>query len=823
MNLLQNAYKVFDLHSEKMAITEASGKAISFGEFAQKTHQAVNALKIYNIKKGSKVFLLLPVEIDLYIVIAALFKMGAMVIFIDPWSGKDYINRALYKVKPDVLMFATKALPLLLLKNIRCILQKISLKDFKTKMLNASTDSGPCEELSPDHSALITFTSGSSNDPKGFDRSHGFLEAQRMAHHRYFKHEADDIDLCMFPVFVLSNLASGISSVLIDIDLKKINDFDANKLYQQMIKFKITTLTCSPAILDPLCQYLIEKQKQLSGIKKLYTGGAPVHPLLFEDLKKVMPLAKLYLVYGSTEAEPMALLEATELLEHTKAKTLAGKGTVLGKVVDELRYKIINAIEGALTNYVEVAHGEVGEIIVSGPFVGKRYYQSEEAFRQNKIVEGDIVWHRTGDLGYVAENNILFMVGRLHNQVQEGPKTIYPVQIEAALEAKKYIKKAAYFQYDQTSSGLLIELTKGELISKAKSEIKNECSNLGINPEVIHFVKSIPKDPRHNAKIDVRKIKEVFSKASIEQEQKKSYFNKMFAYTQERFPLIATFIFVSLFAFDSFYLFQAINQDSVIKFNHFMGLSLLTMFCIFFHLRLLDEHKDFAQDKEVYPERVLSRGIVSFSDLNKTIVFLFVLEFIFNLYLGFHLGIMLFVVWGGIFLYTLLMYKEFFVHQFLKKHLTLYLVSHQIILPLMFYYHRLTVDNSKIFTTPNVVATLVLTSYSFYYEIARKTWAVEREAEGADSYTSAWGIKKTVIVLKSSLILIFSLLLYLGNYLNFSLVYQALIVLGLILCFSIIGKFHLNPSIKNSKLVELTGIIVLLGGHLLLICSVLSR
>ncbi len=813
MNLMVETLKIFSENQDKIAIVDQKGRGITFQDFNNRLHQVCNQLRQSGITKGDKILLLTPVSIDLYLLIGAIFKLGAVVVFIDPWAKKEYIKRALEKVNPDHVIFNNKAKVLLfLIKELKEIATKHSAEKLLSKSYNMNCDSGEVVDVLPSDSALITFTTGSSSSPKGFDRTHEFLLAQRDAHGKYFKHNSEGFDLCMFPVFVLSNLAHGLSSVLVDADLRNIAKNDPSKLIKQIRQHKVTSLTCSPALCLLITRELLRCNEQINEIEFLYTGGAPVHPDLFTMLNKVMPRAKKYLVYGSTEAEPIALLDSDTLLDKTRDKTIKGEGTALGRPVEDINLKVIKPSTGVIEYFDEVGENEIGEVIVTGDFVGKKYYKSPEAFKKNKIVENENVWHRTGDHGYF-EDGILYMMGREHNIVFENDKKWYPLQIEPIIDAMNEVEKSAIFQYRFNEIGVLIKLKNGVSQYDVRHEINQVISSIGISPKVVHFVKDIPVDPRHNSKIDVHAIKATFSHEEIERLKSFSLLERFKMYTDERFPVLATAVFVFLFSFNSFYLFDALNEGNGPILNSSMIIGYVTMFLVFFHLRLMDEFKDYKDDVLAYPERVLSRGVIKLKEFKIILSLFFVLEIVLNLYLG----KAIFINWLLVFIYSILMYKEFFVPDWLEKRLGVYLISHQLILPLMVFYMFSIVSESSFFKVENLIATVFVASLSFYYEIARKTWSKDREQAGADSYTSVWGIKKSVVVLFLANLANLSCSIFLLITLKSSWIFY--LPLFFIQLFSMYSNFlFLNePSSKNSKLVDKIGTGLLLGGHFFMI------
>ena len=236
------------------------------------------------------------------------------------------------------------------------------------------------------------------------------------------------------------------------------------------------------------------------------------------------------------------------------------------------------------------------------------------------------------------------------------------------------------------------------------------------------------------------------------------------------------------------------------------------MFCIvILHLRILDEHKDYEADKIAYPDRLLSRGVITLADLRGILVAVVIIE----VGVSALLGIQQLLIWGIIFAWSMLMFYEFFASEFLKKHIGLYLVSHQLLVPVMvFYAVSLRVNIAGLDMAGFLYVLLFSASImcaTVTYEIARKTWSQEQEHELADSYTSEWGIKKAVAVNQLTALCGGAIMVYLYSRYNAGPVYHSVLAV-LFLVFLVTGAvFVKSPSKKMSKMVEAGGMLYMLG------------
>jgi 4-hydroxybenzoate polyprenyltransferase len=270
-----------------------------------------------------------------------------------------------------------------------------------------------------------------------------------------------------------------------------------------------------------------------------------------------------------------------------------------------------------------------------------------------------------------------------------------------------------------------------------------------------------------------------------------------YLYTKERFPVVPAFL-VSAVMFCSAYFFSGkfnpVNPVGITE----MILGTLVVFLVTFHLRIFDEHKDYDKDTTAYPDRMLSRGLITLKDLRVLAYAAILIEAVISLYLG----MTAFIIWIVILCYTLLMLKEFFVPEFLNSQMGLYLVSHQLLVPLImmqgYFLRKPQVCDPLMFIVFFAGALCAFMTY----EIARKTWNPEREHELADSYTKSWGAKKTVMVNQALAVFSTAALCFVfmsGNSGIIPIIIQAAIYI-LFLAADIM--FLNKPTLKNSKMLE---------------------
>jgi acyl-CoA synthetase (AMP-forming)/AMP-acid ligase II len=243
-------------------------------------------------------------------------------------------------------------------------------------------------------------------------------------------------------------------------------------------------------------------------VRALFTGGAPVLPGLARRLVRVTH-GVAHVVYGSTEAEPIAGIEAGALA--AAAESGAGAGLCVGAPVPEIALCLVTPTDGPIELEREglaawqVGPAEVGEIVVSGAHVLGGYLDDPAADRENKIRDGERVWHRTGDAGRLDAEGRLWLMGRVKQRVRRHGATWWSTAAEVRVLDVPGVRHAAYFGRPENSGEqravLCVETEGGRLDSALESRLRAALGDIPVDE--IRALRRIPRDPRHASKTDL--------------------------------------------------------------------------------------------------------------------------------------------------------------------------------------------------------------------------------------------------------------------------------------------------------------------------------
>lgn len=503
-------------HPGRCALVEGAGpqaRRVSYAELWRRVGACSAGLAARGLAPDERAVIMIPMSVDLYVVLLGVIKAGAVAVFVDPWIRPRQIAAFCRYAEPRAFIGVTRS-HLLRLLEPRLLAIRLTVTTgsrlgpwparWTLAEVEARGEDRPIHPRRPDDPALITFTSGSSGEPKGANRTHGFLRAQRDALSAAFGAPPGEADMPLFPVFALNNLAGGACSVIPDLDFRHLERLDAARILSQMRDQRAGSLTASPAFLDRLAGHLLSGGGPSLSLRRILTGGAPVRDEQLARWREAFPGAALQVVYGSTEAEPVAHVTLEERL------ALAGaRGICMGRPVAGLRARILrltppgSGVRGGLDD--EARAGEVGELVVSGAHVCRDYFRNPAATTSDKLHEpGGAVWHRMGDTGWLDAEGRFWLAGRVHTTIFRGGQAWHAQLVEE--QARELLAPGAFAALGVRDAELgerlvLVVHQAGPAPTSAEAQECLRGAGLPVD-EVLLSAQPLPMDPRHNSKVD---------------------------------------------------------------------------------------------------------------------------------------------------------------------------------------------------------------------------------------------------------------------------------------------------------------------------------
>lgn len=502
--------------AQQAALIDATGRGsrtVSFAQLQEASMALARQLSAGGIRAGDRVLVAVPVSVALYSSLLALWRLGAVAVFPDPSSGREQLDYCCGRIRPRAFIGIPKAHLLRLLSPaVRRIARHYVVAGWAPFAQRLDPDLRG-EALAPrvvesEAPALITFTSGSTGRPKAASRSHEFLLAQYRAIRRALDLKPGQGDVTTLPVFVLANLAAGVTTLLPPGDLRRPGTIDAPPILAAIKHHRIGRASGSPAFFQRLADNCTGTEPLL---EQLHTGGAPVTPAMLDHFSVLA--RQLCAVYGSTEAEPIAELPARALTAAHRRGPTEGRGLPAGKPVPEIALRVIDNrwgralpdMIGADLEALTQPAGEVGEIVVSGAHVLPGYLDGEGDDDTKFRVDGT-AWHRTGDAGYWDDRGELWLLGRINSAVLVDGIWFYPFTLEYPAMAEPDVVRAALVKLDR-GPVLALQWRAGSTPDIERLPLPKHFPR-----EYIRSVVQIPLDRRHNAKVDYPALRRQLSK-----------------------------------------------------------------------------------------------------------------------------------------------------------------------------------------------------------------------------------------------------------------------------------------------------------------------
>ncbi|KAL5775219.1 hypothetical protein ACOSP7_012776 [Xanthoceras sorbifolium] len=360
------------------------------------------------------------------------------------------------------------------------------------ELTEADENDTPAIKINPDDVVALPYSSGTTGLPKGVMLTHKGLVtsvAQQVDGDNpnlYFHKE--DVILCVLPLFHIYSLNSVLLCALrVGAAILIMQKFEILTLMELVQKHKVTIAPFVPPIVLSIAKSPDIDMYDLSSIRTVMSGAAPMGKELEDAVRAKLPNAKLGQGYGMTEAGPvlsMCLAFAKEPFEI--------KSGACGTVVRNAEMKIVDPDSGA-----SLPRNQSGEICIRGSQIMKGYLNDEEATRRTIDKDG---WLHTGDIGFIDDDDELFIVDRLKELIKYKGFQVAPAELEAMLIAHPNISDAAVVPMKDEAAGevpvAFVVRSNGSKITE--DEIKQYISKQVVFYKRINrvfFTDTIPKAP----------------------------------------------------------------------------------------------------------------------------------------------------------------------------------------------------------------------------------------------------------------------------------------------------------------------------------------
>jgi fatty-acyl-CoA synthase len=280
------------------------------------------------------------------------------------------------------------------------------------------------EPVGLDDPAVIIYTSGTTGRPKGATLSHGNVTWNCVNVLIDTDLGSDEVALVCAPLFHVAalNMVS-LPMIVKGGTLVLVDGFDPEEVLDVIEHQRVTEMFGVPAMFNALAQAPRFATADLSSVRRLLCGGAPV-PL--STIRTYLDRGLVFLQgYGMTETSPGALF-----LTADRTVDKAGTAGVSSFFTD---VRVVGP-DGE-----DVAPGEKGEVVVAGPNVMLGYWNRTDA--TDEVMDGE--WFRSGDVAVVDDEGYVTIVDRMKDVIISGGENVYPAEVEDAIYSHPAVAECA--------------------------------------------------------------------------------------------------------------------------------------------------------------------------------------------------------------------------------------------------------------------------------------------------------------------------------------------------------------------------------------------
>jgi acyl-CoA synthetase (AMP-forming)/AMP-acid ligase II len=296
-------------------------------------------------------------------------------------------------------------------------------------------------------------------------------------------------------------------------DFTRPAEVDPEKIIEAIINQGITNMFASPALLDRVGGFGKQNSIKLPSLRRVVSAGAPVSADNIEQFSAMLcDLAEVHTPYGATEAVPVTSIASQEILNETRRLAEKGYGICVGSPLNDMDVRIIRISDLPINQWAEelvLDTSEIGEIVVRGDLVTRHYFEDAESDALHKIRDGQDVWHRMGDLGWIDRKGRLWYCGRKSHRVQTEKGPLYTIPCEAIFNTHSQVFRSALvgvgdaprqmpvvcIQTHPNDPDVNFKALESELLQLASQHVLTQ------DISTVLFPKTFPVDVRHNSKI----------------------------------------------------------------------------------------------------------------------------------------------------------------------------------------------------------------------------------------------------------------------------------------------------------------------------------
>jgi malonyl-CoA/methylmalonyl-CoA synthetase len=469
---------------EKMAMESPDGASLTYGQLFERSGRAAHALVALGVEPGDRVAVQIDKSPDMIVILLACLRAGAVLLPLNTAYTMAELEYFLSDSKPALILCRPAAL-----ENVRALAERLALPAVES--LGAARDGSFAERIAAapaqlaiveranDDLAAILYTSGTTGRSKGAMLTHENLASNALALIDIWRFTSDDVLIHALPVYHTHGLFVATNVALLSGATMLFQPrFDADAIIAALPR--ATSLMGVPTFYVRLVEHEGMTRESTAHMRLFVSGSAP---LLAEThaLWRAKTGHAILERYGMTE---------TNMIASNPYDGERRAGTV-GFPLPGVSLRIAEAETGGTLGL-----GEIGVIEVKGPNVFKGYWLMPEKTAEEFRADGFFI---TGDLAKIDEHGYVNIVGRAKDLIISGGFNVYPIEIEAEIDALDGVVESAVVGLPHPDFGegvtAVVVMEPGALLSEAAviAALEERLARYKL-PKRVFFVEALPRN-----------------------------------------------------------------------------------------------------------------------------------------------------------------------------------------------------------------------------------------------------------------------------------------------------------------------------------------
>jgi long-chain acyl-CoA synthetase len=322
--------------------------------------------------------------------------------------------------------------------------------------------------LGPDDLAILTYTSGTTGEPKGALNTHANLVFNAQAYRDWMRLTPQDSVLGVAPLFHITGLVGHVAvALLVPCPLVIAHRFHPEVVLDALREHRPTFTVGAITVFISLSGVNGVSREDFSSLRVVYSGGAPIAPAVTDQFRAATGLY-IHNIYGLTETSSPS--HAVPMGTTAPVDPTSGALSV-GVPIYNTFVRILD------DDGKELPVGEIGEFATSGPQVVPGYWGKPEATAES-LPGGEL---RTGDVGFMDADGWFYLVDRKKDMINAAGYKVWPREVEDVLYAHPAVREAAVVGVPDAYRGETVKAyvslkggssaTSDELIEYCKSQL----------------------------------------------------------------------------------------------------------------------------------------------------------------------------------------------------------------------------------------------------------------------------------------------------------------------------------------------------------------